>query len=144
MSRMCTAGQQYSGLFHWRYYYANIWNTVYFSIYYKIIQWMALISYSVQVQSMVTRTAIDSSINKTYESMQTAVQWWVRLQWGGAVYWGHCSTQTPAPPHLTTVIANIDNFKMCNFKCGKCWPIYDYNFQNKTLIISTSNKSKLP
>ena len=144
MSRMCTAGQQYSGLFHWRYYYANIWNTVYFSIYYKIIQWMALISYSVQVQSMVTRTAIDSSINKTYESMQTAVQWWVRLQWGGAVYWGHCSTQIPAPPHLTTVIANIDNFKMCNFKCGKCWPISDYNFQNKTLIISTSNKSKLP
>ena len=144
MSRMCTAGQQYSGLFHWRYYYANIWNTVYFSIYYKIIQWMALISYSVQVQSMVTRTAIDSSFNKTYESMQTAVQWWVRLQWGGAVYWGHCSTQTPAPPHLTTVIANIDNFKMCNFKCGKCWPISDYNFQNKTLIISTSNKSKLP
>ena len=141
---MCTAGQQYSGLFHWRYYYANIWNTVYFSIYYKIIQWMAIISYSVQVQSMVTRTAIDSSINKTYESMQTAVQWWVRLQWGGAVYWGHCSTQTPAPPHLTTVIANIDNLKMCNFKCGKCWPISDYNFQNKTLIISTSNKSKLP
>ena len=148
MSRMCTAGQQYSGLFHWRYYYANIWNTVYFSIYYKIIQWMSFISSSVsifqQVQSMVARTAIDSSFNKTYESMQTAVQWWVRLQWGGAVYWGHCSTQTPAPPHLTTVIANIDNFKMCNFKCGKCWPIYDYNFQNKTLIISTSNKSKLP
>ena len=66
---MCTAGQQYSGLFHWR-YYANIWNTVYFSIF-------SVISYSVsifqQVQSMVARTAIDSSFNKTYESMQTAV-----------------------------------------------------------------------
>ena len=38
---------------------------------------MPLISYSVsifqQVQSMVARTAIDSSFNKTYESMQTAV-----------------------------------------------------------------------
>ena len=136
MSRMCTAGQQYSGLFHWRYYYANIWNTVYFSIYYKIIQWMALISYSVQVQSMLTRTAIDSSIWKYAVMDQTAVRW--------CSVWGHCSTQTPAPPHLTTVIANIDNLKMCNFKCGKCWPISDYNFQNKTLIISTSNKSKLP